>query len=141
MKNQPNKRSEMIDRLEEVLLKIDDLSKNFPILVEGKKDERTLRQLGINGIIVHLSGQSLFETAERMVNFRKVIILTDFDKRGEKIARQISKYLEEQGTYPIMTYRTKILSITKGRIRQIEGLGRFIHRLREKNRSLDRDLS
>ncbi|MFX0067862.1 MAG: toprim domain-containing protein [Promethearchaeota archaeon] len=141
MKNHSNKRSEMIERLEEVLLKIDNLSKNFPILVEGRKDERTLRKLGVNGIVVHLSGQSLFETAERMASYRKVIILTDFDKRGEKIARQISRYLEEQGTYPIMTYRKKILSITKGRIRQIEGLGRFIHHLREQDRSLDTDLS
>ncbi|MFX0097183.1 MAG: toprim domain-containing protein [Candidatus Hodarchaeota archaeon] len=141
MKSHSNKRSEMINRLEEVLLKIDNLSKSFPILVEGKKDERTLRQLGITGIIVHLSGQSLFETAERMAGFGKVIILTDFDKRGEKIASQVSRYLEEQGTFPIMTYRTEILSITKGRIRQIEGLSRFINHLREKNQSLDIDLS
>lgn len=137
MKNHADKTLEMIEHLEEVLLEIDHVSKNFPIVVEGKKDEQALRELGINGIIIHLSGKRLFEVADDMVSFKKVVILTDFDNRGDKIAHQLSRYLEERGVYPVMNYRTRILGVTKGRIRQIEGLNHFIHNLRRKGRSSD----
>ncbi|MFX1486257.1 MAG: toprim domain-containing protein [Promethearchaeota archaeon] len=135
MKKPANKTSEMVERLEEVLLEIDNLSKSFPIVVEGKKDEQALRKLGINGTIIRLSGRRLFEVADTMVSFKKVVILTDFDNRGERIAHQLSRHLEERGIHPIMNCRIRILNVTEGRIRQIEGLNRFVRNLRRKSHS------
>jgi len=67
----------------------------MPILIEGKKDEEALKFLGINGNFIKVSGSGLklFEIAEIAVaSSSKVIILTDFDKKGITLANFLRIY-------------------------------------------------
>jgi len=70
------------------------------VLVEGRHDAETLRRLGFRGRIVRVSdyGAPLVELAyEVSKRTRSVAVLTDFDEKGELIARKLTAVLQELG--------------------------------------------
>lgn len=103
-----------------------------PILIEGKKDEEALRELGINGNIIRVSGSGLklFEVAEMAVESSpEVIILTDFDKKGNILARKLSEDIQSLGSHPNLNIRKKIMNITQRYIKDIESLPKHLKQL------------
>jgi len=104
----------------------------MPILIEGKKDERALRNLGVDGNFIKVSGSGLklFEIAEQSVkSSSKVIILTDFDKKGEQLAKRLAGDIQSLGSYPNLDFRRKIMGITRKFIKDIESLPRHMEQL------------
>ncbi|MCE5214785.1 MAG: hypothetical protein LLF83_08720 [Methanobacterium sp.] len=104
----------------------------MPILIEGKKDEEALRNLGINGNFIKVSGSplKLFEIAEiAALSSSKIIILTDFDKKGNQLARKLSEDIQRLGSNPDLQLRRKIMAITRRYIKDIESLPRHLHQL------------
>ena len=82
----------------------------MPILIEGKKDEQALKNLGIHGNFIKVSGSGLklFEIAEMAVkSSSKVIILTDFDKKGNELAKRLAEDIQSLGCYPNLEIRRK----------------------------------
>jgi 5S rRNA maturation endonuclease (ribonuclease M5) len=69
------------------------------VIVEGQEDDRTLRHLGIRKPIFRASSSrsqtDLFEDLAK--NFRKVIIITDFDREGRSLNRRLTNALEKRG--------------------------------------------
>jgi 5S rRNA maturation endonuclease (ribonuclease M5) len=103
-----------------------------PILIEGKKDEEALKELGITGNIIKVSGSGLklFEIAEKATeSSSKVIILTDFDKKGEILAKKLSNDIQSLGSHPDLNIRKNIMKITRKYIKDIESLPRHIKNL------------
>jgi len=119
--------------VEKLIMELNILSFKYPILVEGKKDKIALRTLGVKGKIIYLSGKRLFDVTDNLLKFRKVIILTDLDKAGTKIANNLCKQLIGRGVTPLMNFREHIYRITKGRVREIEGLKKFVFHLIQKS--------
>jgi len=110
----------------------DCAEQGMPILIEGKKDEEALRDLGINGNIIKVSGSplKLFEIAEiAALSSSKIIILTDFDKKGNQLARKLSEDIQRLGSNPDLQLRRKIMAITRRYIKDIESLPRHLHQL------------
>lgn len=110
----------------------DCAEKGMPILIEGKKDEEALRNLGINGNFIKVSGSplKLFEIAEiAALSSSKIIILTDFDKKGNQLARKLSEDIQRLGSNPDLQLRRKIMAITRRYIKDIESLPRHLHQL------------
>jgi len=123
------------------------------ILVEGKKDEEALKHLlfeetgnltssealkepELNGKIIKVSGSGLklFEIAEIAVESSpKIIILTDFDKKGELLAKKLSKDIQSLGSHPDLSIRRKIMNISRKYIKDIESLPKHIKRLEMEN--------
>jgi 5S rRNA maturation endonuclease (ribonuclease M5) len=104
----------------------------MPILIEGKKDEIALKELGISGTFIKVSGSGLklFEIAEKSVKLSsKVIILTDFDKKGEQLAKRLAEDIQSLGSYPNLEIRRKIMGITRKFIKDIESLPRHMEQL------------
>lgn len=104
----------------------------MPILIEGKKDEVALKKLGIDGTFIKVSGSGLklFEIAEKSVkSSSKVIILTDFDKKGEQLAKRLAGDIQSLGSYPNLEIRRKIMGITRKFIKDIESLPRHMEQL------------
>jgi len=104
----------------------------MPILIEGKKDEKALKKLGIDGTFIKVSGSGLklFEIAEKSVkSSSKVIILTDFDKKGEQLAKRLAEDIQSLGSYPNLEIRRKIMGITRKFIKDIESLPRHMEQL------------
>ena len=90
------------ERLEELENLIDELileNSETPVIVEGRKDERTLRRLGLEGPILRLNkGVSVFSTCEEVSKkHNKVILLTDWDRRGGHLAKLLREGLEANG--------------------------------------------
>lgn len=104
----------------------------MPILIEGKKDEQALKNLGINGNFIKVSGSGLklFEIAEIAAkSSSKVIILTDFDKKGNELAKRLAEDIQSLGSYPNLVIRRKIMGITRKFIKDIESLPRHMKQL------------
>ncbi|MHA1238442.1 MAG: toprim domain-containing protein [Candidatus Odinarchaeia archaeon] len=125
---------EILTEIKKVILEINDLSRECPILVEGKKDVRSLRALGVEGRIMLISGSSLLEISEKLLYYKKAVILTDLDKKGREIANSISRYLRENGTVPLTTYREKLSKATRGKVQEIEGLLHFVRKIENRNK-------
>lgn len=112
------------------------VEQGVPILIEGKKDEEALNELGINGNIIKVSGSGLklFEIAEIATeSSSKVIILTDFDKKGEILAKKLSKDIQSLGSHPDLSIRRKIMNSSRKYIKDIESLPKHIRQLELEN--------
>lgn len=93
------------------------------ILVEGKKDKRSLELFGIDNIIT--INKPLFEMVEIISSkCRECIILTDLDFEGKKIYSYIRRNLERNGIKIDRKFREFLFKNTK--IRNIEGLRNYL---------------
>ena len=76
-----------------------EMNLNIPILVEGKHDVDALREIGFKGHLIKINrGVSLDLFAEMIArNFRKIILLTDFDRKGQSIKARLQVLLSSYG--------------------------------------------
>ena len=120
-----------------------------PIIIEGKKDEEAIKKLvfgvfenqkfpktskkhdiNFNIIKVSGSGLKLFEVAEMAVeSSSEVIILTDFDKKGNILAKKLSEDIQSLGSHPELNIRKNIMHITRKYIKDIESLPKHLKQL------------
>ena len=108
------------------------VKRGTPILIEGKKDEEALNKLGIEGNIIKVSGSGLklFEVAEKAIeSSSEVIILTDFDKKGDLLAKKLSNDIQSLGSHPDLNIRKNIMKITRRYIKDIESLPKHLKNL------------
>jgi 5S rRNA maturation endonuclease (ribonuclease M5) len=102
------------------------------VLVEGKRDREALAKLGVTGEIIMTSHKSLLNLSESLALSKKdIIILTDWDERGNEVARQVSVFMEADGTKPDNTIRTTLRSLLKKEITEVENLYSYMEKLRE----------
>ena len=128
------------ERLEEISKVVDDLrelSDEMPIVVEGIRDARALELLGIRRNVVTLSkGVSLFVFCERLAReWREVVVLTDWDRKGGQLARRLKEALEANQTKVVERPRTQLVILTKKEIKDIESLPTFMSRLRSTSKA------
>jgi len=127
-------KEEIVERIERTLEKIREIaSEGVPILVEGKKDEEILRTLGVEGRIIKVSQQSLNTLIDQLYGCRRVLILTDFDEKGEKIAKTLSSLLEIGGTIPLHEMRNELKHALAGQVSCIEGIKKTLLRLNRRD--------
>ena len=96
----------------------------WALLVEGKRDEAALRQLGFRGILVtkasfRLSGRKAFGAS------KKVVVLTDLDREGSLLASRYVKELRHEGLKSSLSERHRLKRATRGVFLHIENLSRF----------------
>ena len=102
------------------------------ILVEGKRDRDSLQKLGIEGRIIQTSQEQLFVLAERVAtDHSDVIVLSDWDERGDEIAKKTELYMRSNGVVPDCELRKKLKELVKKDIKDVESLNGYIERLRE----------
>ncbi len=95
---------------------------DFPVIVEGKSDEEALEDFDIKNI-VQLRGRPLYKVALSLKGHKEVLVLTDFDREGKKIAAKLNGFLEQFGVVPKNSLRRKIKNIiTKKGVSQIENI-------------------
>ncbi len=110
------------EEVKEFLSKLAETGKT--VIVEGKKDEKALRGIGVRNICC-LNAKPLFEVAEEIAdNSRKVIILTDLDKEGRKLYGKLSSQMQQLGVEVDNYFREFMFRNTK--VRQVEGLARLV---------------
>jgi len=103
----------------------------IPVLIEGQKDEQALKELGVNGNFIKVSGSGLklFEIAEIAAQSARVVILTDFDRKGNELAKRLSEDIQSLGSHPDLRLRKIIMGITRRYIKDIQSLPRHMEQL------------
>lgn len=121
---------ERAERIREVLEMLDEANKKCPVIVEGKKDARALRDLEIAGeIITFHRGKSLYEFCEDIADsFTNVIVLMDWDTQGETLQKSITENLKGHWeTYANIREILKMLC--QKDVNDIEGIPKLLLRL------------
>ncbi|MCX9012304.1 MAG: hypothetical protein OIN66_14430 [Candidatus Methanoperedens sp.] len=123
---------ERLENLEEVILDLRGLADAGAIIVvEGRRDVESLRSLGINGEMRLASQQPLLEFTEQLSRSgKKIVVLTDWDKKGGIMARKIIDQLLFYGIMPNTDIRSRIGILVRKRIKDIESLYNYIDRMR-----------
>lgn len=123
------------ERLAEIQAVIDEMADRADagavILVEGRRDRESLEALGITGKVVMTSQLQLFNLAERVASEHDdVILMSDWDERGDEVAQRSEIYLKSNGVRPDCELRKKLRALLKGEVKDIESLYKYMERLR-----------
>ena len=121
---------ERASRLREVLEALYEVNKKFPVIVEGKRDAMALRRLGLTGkVIVLHSGNNLYEFSEDISErFERVVILLDWDEKGEHLTKTIQKHLRGQWE-EFSAFREILKILCQKDIKDIEGIPKLLRKL------------
>jgi 2,5-diamino-6-(ribosylamino)-4(3H)-pyrimidinone 5'-phosphate reductase len=127
------------EKIEQIITKLaEESAKGKPIVVEGKKDEQTLRVLGVNGAVltVKTGGKSFLEaTAEiEKLGAREVILLLDFDRRGKEGTLQLQRNLERSKIKINVLFWRELRALVGREIQCIESLTSYLSTLQEKTK-------
>ena len=126
-----------LEKIEELLSKLSEYSgRGAIIIVEGKRDIFSLRRLGIEGNFELATNTSLYNFTETIAKIgNDVIVLTDWDRRGDLLAVKLSGYFENFGLKPELQIRHKMKLICHKEIKDVESLYTYVSRLRLKTNS------
>ncbi len=120
---------ETFEKLEDTIKKIKEKSsEKAAIIVEGKEDEKSLRELGISGPIHQIPhhGQTVLNSLEDLSDYEEAIILTDFDQTGEKLAIYCEKQLRKLSVDIDKNLREDLRAYVRKAVKDIEGISTFI---------------
>lgn len=104
--------------------------KDCILIVEGLKDEKALKTLGLKDI-VRISGKSLIKVIENVKEIKEtkrtkgiddVIILTDFDSKGRKLAARLTRLLQSYRIHPNQRLRSEVMKLGWNKIEDMNGL-------------------
>jgi 5S rRNA maturation endonuclease (ribonuclease M5) len=122
-----------LDALEELLAALLEASEGgAAIIVEGRRDEQALRSLGLPGPVIMASRRPALDLAEDAArSFSKIILLTDWDDKGEEMAKNIELHLRSAGSRPDGEIRSRLKKLVKKEIKDVESLSPYVERMRE----------
>lgn len=125
--------AERLDKLEKIIEDLIERSSEELIVVEGSRDVKALRDLGVEGMIRAVNtGSSIVNLCESLSSEHdRFIILTDWDRKGGQIAHQLDRGFESCDVKRDMSMRANIARLTKKEIKDVEGLPGFIYRLQK----------
>jgi len=121
---------ERAERLREVIEALSEVNKAVPVIVEGKNDAVALKKLGLAGDIITLHrGVGIYDFCEEIAErFQKVVLLTDWDEKGESLHSSLLNNL--RGLCEDYTaFRGMLKILCQKDIKDIEGIPRLLLRL------------
>ncbi len=119
-----------IEEIEYIRRVFDDLlfiNKSVPVIVEGKRDRIALKRLGLKGRIIQLHrGQNIYEFCEDILKkYEKVILLIDWDKRGEQLYQKVTDLLKGHfEEYSI--FRETLIRLFGKEIKEVEEIPKIL---------------
>ncbi|RLJ09792.1 MAG: hypothetical protein DRP15_02410 [Candidatus Aenigmatarchaeota archaeon] len=104
---------------------IDELN-HCTVIVEGKNDANALKKLGVNiKNIVKINSRPLAEVVYRISETRKateVVILTDFDQEGRRIASRLRVLLQRYKIHVNSSLRRSVMRFGRTRIEDLKNI-------------------
>ena len=99
-----------------------NLLKDSVVAVEGKRDVSALRNIGFSGKVIefHKFG-GVVNFADFVAKYEKIIILFDRDRKGRYLTGKTIQLLERRIKIDL-SFKKKLVVITKGKIRFVEQL-------------------
>lgn len=96
------------------------------VIVEGKRDAAALKSLGFTEEVLEFhSFGGITKFADSVSDYKNLIILFDIDKKGKYLTKRIIEQLERR-TKIDMSYKKQLIAVTRGKIRTIEELTRYV---------------
>src|SRR3990172_1584681 len=119
--------------LDKVIEDMAEKNRHAPIIVEGEYDRKALRALGIAGDVRMINeGSMVFGLCESIAaGHREAIILTDWDVRGGRLARQLRDGLAANGVRFDAGIRARLARLCRKDITDVESLHGFVERVAE----------
>jgi 2,5-diamino-6-(ribosylamino)-4(3H)-pyrimidinone 5'-phosphate reductase len=124
-----------IEKIEKTLNKMAiNSERGIPILVEGKKDKRSLRRLSIKGEIICIKSNrwNLQDLLSTMKSYDEIIVLTDFDREGEELAKSLENELNFEKIKPNLSFWKDLKRLAGHDLNAIEGLSTYFNRIKLK---------
>ncbi|MDK2824832.1 MAG: hypothetical protein PWQ44_8 [Methanolobus sp.] len=129
-------RMEQMDKLLDELQ--DFVDKGSIIVVEGKRDVIALKSLGFHAEFRLATHYSIVNFCEDLAKTGKeIVILTDWDRRGNILADKLVKNLHSLGVNPDTRIRELIVSLVQKEIKDIESLPGYVEKLRKITKGTD----
>jgi 5S rRNA maturation endonuclease (ribonuclease M5) len=99
------------------------------VLVEGKRDALALKRLGYSGSLFSVSvlGSSEPERQRMREEVRLMVVLTDLDSEGRRLASRYVRFLAQEGVKSSLAQRRRLAAASRGVFLHIENLRRFAH--------------
>lgn len=123
--------AQVLEELEDLLDQLRQDNTTIPVIVEGDKDVSALRKLELTGEVIRFNtGQSVSDFCDDIAQkYQRIIILTDWDWRGGRLASSMKKQLENRVKID-MSYRQ---SFAKRCVcRTVEGMPSWLQTLQKK---------
>jgi len=93
------------------------------VIVEGKRDSEALKNLGFSGRVLEFHKfRGLRKFVDLVSEYNSLIILLDRDRKGRYLTTKIVEQLERRVKIDL-SFKRKLVSITKGKVHFIEELG------------------
>jgi len=132
---------ESLKAVEDVLAALSGDAENSPkslflIIVEGRRDVLSLRNLGITEEIeiVKCANQPTAEFCEKIARTGKeAVILTDWDRKGGILASRLAEQFQNLNVAYHTEYRETLLFYTKKEIKDVESLFSYVEKLKDSN--------
>ncbi len=122
---------EKLEKIQQIIVElIEESSKGKPTIVEGKKDARALRELGVNGSIITLKtgGKSFLSATTEIeaLGEKEVILLLDFDRRGKEGTKRLLQDLQRVKIKVNLRFWLELQTFVGRDIRCIESLDSYL---------------
>jgi len=119
-----------IDELLLVLGELKERADNNAIIVEGLKDIESLNNLGFRKNLFHINnGQSLIDFCSGLRSeFTSVVILTDWDSKGNTICRSLQTDLRACDLRFDSMIRKRLSIILKREVKDVQSIYNFMKR-------------
>jgi len=137
----PHDPLEIAGSVDEWVIELNELEGRCIILVEGKKDVAALVSMGVKRDVMPVNqGLSMIEFVESLVTakgpfegrprYEMVVIMTDWDMRGGKLARSLGDACTMADVRSDLDFRRRIAVLTGKWIKSVESLPSLIENLR-----------
>lgn len=119
---------ERYDAINEVLVRLEELSADHILLIEGKKDRIPLQSLGIDADMFQIqSDGGPVIAAEYVENHGgRAVVLTDWDRRGDNLAEQLSAVLGKDNASIDYKVRRDLSRLCRAYIKDVESLYTYV---------------
>ncbi|MDG6242963.1 MAG: toprim domain-containing protein [Methanolobus sp.] len=128
-----------LEMAEELLSELQELAdRDSIVVVEGKRDIAALKSLGLDGDLRPATHHPLMHFCEELSKTgKKVVILTDWDRRGDILASKLVENLQSLGSTPETRIRELIVSLVQKEIKDVESLPGYIGKLKNITKATD----
>jgi len=128
------------EKIEKILKILDRLAiqstKGLLIIVEGDNDIDVLRKMAISGEIIAAKKKRSFLALITEIENRdmeEVILLLDFDKRGQEWTKKLTRHLEQTNVKPNNFFWRKLRNLMSHDVKDIEGMLHYLQTLKKKS--------
>lgn len=123
----PSEFVEEFSRIVEALIK--DSASGVPIVVEGMRDVRALRKMGVRGEVVVLKSFKGLREGFEGRQLSRIILLLDLDSEGDRMTTMAKKALEGVVKNVDTSYRIRLKKFKGLGLTEIEALPTLFERM------------